>query len=243
MLNFNDSLQQFYQNNKEFQPFKDLFEETLSLFDSKFSEYNFEVNYDNFSVLLNKLKVKFNELQDEIVKYNKSDNNISINVSKIKEIDDSQYLTTMFAKPVLNMFTNVYNIENDKYNLGLEFELNNEIHGKYLNEKIGDRIIELFVGNPDNTPVIVPNKSDEVCNDLQRLVGCDNLFLYYFNGRGDLFFNKINEISGDEKNSIDFIDSIDSLKKNDIVYEKKYNEEIIKMQQKKELLSKNGFSM
>lgn len=235
-----NSLNSCLLNNKELMPFKEIFSDSLSTYLYKFKEYQLEPDYDNFCNLLSNLKVDYNNSIENVTSYDKNINTLHINPEKVKELSD---LSRIFISPILTMFTYVHNIENEKASLGVTYEENGVMHGEYINEKIDDRIKELFFGNEEVfhkengklvETITLPCASDQVCMDIQYLLGEANLFTYYLNGRGDLFFSKMSELFNSPNECIEFIDSVDNLRSHNQKADDEYNKKVEELYAKKQ---------
>lgn len=235
------------KNNKELVPFIDVFSLSLNTFLSKFDEYQLEPDYENFCSKLSEISIEYTNDGDLVVF--ESNNKMLINIQKVKHAEDPDEIERMFNKSILKMFTNVNNIETGRSE-GIIFEHNNKKYGTYINEKIDDRVLELFFGNSTKThidgekkveTIELPTASDQICYDMESLVGYENLFIFYLNGRGDLFFNKLSGLFNSEEECISFISKVDDLKENNSKKDDEYFEMIEKLFKKKKELDSSEF--
>lgn len=221
----NESMEKCISNNKDFEYFKPLYMDSLNSFIIKFDEYNLEPDYDNFYSRLSDLKVNYSNDIDTFVCYKCEENELLINIDKLKLVEDINILDNIFNRPILDMITYVKSLENEKFNKGITFDYQGKKMGNVINEKIDDRILELFFGNEESSNISLPTAKEEVYYDVEKLIDSENLLTYYLNGRGDLFLSKMSEIFPNEEECIDFIESSDKLEnsytENDKIYKSK----------------------
>lgn len=230
-----DSVNKCSENNEEFIPFKEIFLDSLCNYITNFQKYNLEPDYENFCSQLSKLKIIYTKESNKLVDYDFKTNTMKINTQQVQKINDTEEMLNMFNLAILSMLTYVYNIETDSFNNGVTFEANGKTYGEYINEKIGERIQEIFFGNIAKyhyeaekkvETIELPTASDQICMDMQALVGSDNLFTYYLNGRGDLFFNKLSVLFPTQEECIEFVNNVDNLKESDQSKDNEYYKKI-----------------
>ena len=209
---------------------RDIIPRIISDYSTFFKMYGIEFDSINTRKLLETLNFRIKQIEDEKVSYDSSTNTIvlpnNINISE-------EELSEIYEKSILSLMTTTYNLNSESYNEGLNFSVENKKYAGIINEKVTDRIHELVYGNIDDKIVTVPTVLDSLSSDIEGLIGSENLLTYFINGRGDLFYNKMSEVIGSEKETIDFFETLkeyESVDKNnmreinkiDMKYEKQF---------------------
>ena len=209
---------------------RDIIPRIISDYSMFFKMYGIEFDSVNTIKLLETLNFRAKQSEDEKNSYDSSINTIILP----NNIDISEEeLSEIYEKSILSLMATTYDLDSGSYSEGLNFSIENKKYAGIINEKLKDRIHELVYGNIDNKMVTVPTVLDCLSSDIESLIGSENLLTYFINGRGDLFYNKMSEIIGSEKDTIDFFETLkeyETVDKNnmreinkiDIKYEKQF---------------------
>lgn len=209
---------------------RDIIPRIISDYSMFFKMYGIEFDSVNTIKLLETLNFRAKQSEDEKNSYDSSINTIILpNNTDISE----EELSEIYEKSILSLMATTYDLDSGSYSEGLNFSIENKKYAGIINEKLKDRIHELVYGNIDNKMVTVPTVLDGLASDIESLIGSENLLTYFINGRGDLFYNKMSEIIGSEKDTIDFFETLkeyETVDKNnmreinkiDIKYEKQF---------------------
>lgn len=202
-----------------------------------FSRYNIDIDIENISKLLLTLDIKESNFITSASMYDSVSNCILIsNNPNIK----SDVLERDLEKSILSLVTTVYNSNINRYNEGLNFEINGINYGHIVNEKVKDRIVELVYGNIESKVITLPTMEDRLSSDFQQLVGSENLLSYLVNGRGDLLCSDILDICESQTELIEFFTNLNEYEKTDKNYipdvrakEDKYKKQMDKLLERK----------
>lgn len=179
---------------------RNLFNSIIKDFANYFFEYGIDLNYDNLSSLLRELDTAADDNIDEICKYDSENNRILINRTSDASPEE---IEKSYVYMVLSIISNPNQTEmiDDGETLipkcGLEFEENGNKKGHCLDRKLKERIIEMIYGNDEM--YTLPTIEDEFLIDVEKLVGSENLLVWFVNGRGDLLFENITSKLGMEQ--------------------------------------------
>lgn len=184
-----------------------------------FNFYGVELNYDNISMLLRDLGSAQDDTIHAICEYDYENNQVLIN--KASDAAE-QEIEKSYINVVLSLISNPNQTEvlDETETLipkcGLEFELNGSKKGHNLDKKMKERIIEMIYGNDENYKL--PSIEDEFLIDVEKLVGAENILVWFINGRGDLLFENVASKLGDEsaKELYDVIDQYGNTDVNEI---------------------------
>ena len=168
------------------------------------SMVNTELDIDNLSRQLSTLTQIESDSSDEI-KYSKKDNAIVVSRDKYYKIGD---LNNAFAKAVLSMIT-TFKKEDGTLKSGIEFDMNENKYGTYINSAIEDRIVEFMYGNPDDAIVTLPSYRDTLVMDLESVVGYDKLIPYFLNGQGESLFYDVEKLFGSSEKAENFFNTVE----------------------------------
>lgn len=218
------------KNGKLSQLDRDIIPRIISDYSMFFEMYGIEFDNINTKKLLETLNFRVKQNDSEKNLYDSLTNTIilpnDLNTSE-------EELSEMYEKSILSFMTTTYDLNKQSYNEGLNFSIQNQNYAGIINEKVRDRIHELVYGNMDKEIVTVPTVLDGLTSDIENLVGSENLLTYFINGRGDLFYTKMCEVIGSEKETIEFFETLkeyENVDKNnvreinriDIKYEKQF---------------------
>lgn len=219
-----------HKNENLSQLHRDIIPRIISDYSMFFKMYGIEFDSVNTEKLLETLNFRIKQNENEKISYDSSINTIILP----NNIDTSEEeLSEIYEKSILSLMTTTYDLDRKSYSEGLNFSIQNKKYAGIINEKVRDRIHELVYGNIDNKIVTVPTVLDGLSSDIAGLIGVENLLTYFINGRGDLFYNKMSEVIGSEKDTIDFFETLkeyESVDKNnmreinriDMKYEKQF---------------------
>lgn len=200
-----ESIKESLQKNKNLSQLdRDIIPRIISDYCDFFKMYGVEFDSANIEKLLETLSLKKKEKNETNI-YD-LDSNTILFPNEIDTTEDE--LLEMYEKAILSLMTTTYDFNDNKYKEGLNFSIENKRYGNIVNEKIRDRIHELVYGNIDKNIVMVPTVLDRVANDFEKIVGVSDLLTYYLNGKGDMFYSKMCEITGSEKEVINLFETL-----------------------------------
>lgn len=229
-----ESLQKCTKNNNCFKEIENVFIDSLSTYIINFNKLKLNPDYDNFCMRLSNLNISESHDISKACEYNPQENTLTINNEKMKEeTNDINY-------SILKMLTSVYNTELNKVSEGITFDYNGKKYATFINKKIDDKVVEVFFGN--NSGLTTLNASDRLYMDLEGIIGFEELFNYYLNARGDLFFSKLSQLSfeNDDK-CIEFLKMTDELEDQNNILDSKYENEIETV--KKNIVRENNINL
>ena len=202
-LNTNVNLSMFARN---------IIASTVCDYNEFFNEQNVEIDVDNLCELISSVTLEEKDNLSSAMKYDSEKN--CINFSKSINYNETQ-INHEFKKSILSIITNVYSIETDKHSQGVSFEMNNQKYGDIINDKLGERVIELVYGNEDDKLITLPNTLDELSYDFEEMIGSERLLTYFVNGRGDLFYSNVLSLCETEEECINLFDTLSMYDKTD----------------------------
>lgn len=198
-----ETIKESLQKNKNLSQLdRDIIPRIISDYCNFFSMHGIEFDSVNTEKLLETLSLKKKEKNEK--KLYDIDSNSILFPNELDTTEDE--LFEMYEKAILSLMTTTYDFDANEYSEGLNFSVENKKYGSIVNEKVRDRIHELIYGNIDKEIVIVPTVLDRVASDFEKIVGVSDLLTYYLNSKGNLFYNKMCEITGSEKEVIDLFE-------------------------------------
>lgn len=230
----------FLENKKLSAQTKSIIVDYVNDFNEFFSSHNVEIDFDNLSSNISTLDFREVNNISSAVEYDSQSNSFLFPKDSYSSLEDIERL---FQKAILSLVTNVYSIETDRHNEGLNFEMNGKKYGKIVNEKVKDRVIELIYGNPESKIVTLPTTTDSLCMDFESMIGSENLLTYFVNGRGDLMFSSISELFTNNEDCIEFFDNLNrysEVDENDMRELRKIDR---KYEEKRDEILKNKYDM
>ncbi len=198
-----------------------------------FDKLDIPINFYMLLRLLSSIRVHENEedlTKNIIYEYNADNNTIISKVSDEKSNGYSKLYS--YASVALEVMST--NIVDGLYTSGIIYQdEDGKSYGHNINSRLKDRIILDVIGESiydEDVKDFYLDKVDDCCtlddsifSDICSIVLAKDIYTYFINGRGDLFFSSISSFLGSTQETKNFLSNIDDQKKNKIQRRKEYD--------------------